>query len=154
MRSAWLRRSSRRRPSDFPVAEFSDLKRLIPYGGARLSHSRSRLPASSASQALVCRDRKPSGGCYGWLSVYRVCYDTRHLYVPQTYQQERGCRAPRPPKGGSSPKPSGSDARATQRRTASPCCQDGPAKIRLGAGAPIGTRTSAALVNVLSDSGP
>jgi hypothetical protein len=141
MRSAWLRSSMRPR-SDFPVAEFSDLKGLIPYGGAQVVAQ--QVPSSGVvgiARSRVSRP-EPDGGCYGWFSANRVTHETRHVYLHETYQPERGRRDRRPPKGGSSPNPSASDARATPQRTASPRCHDRHREIRLGDGAPIGTRRS------------
>src|SRR5262249_61171782 len=54
MRSAWLRRNSLRRPSDFPVAEFSDLKRLIPYR---------RGPGCRATGPVLPRRRNRTHAC-------------------------------------------------------------------------------------------
>ena len=117
---------------------FSDSSASSGTAGPRSSRDRSRPPASSEFLRLRVSRSEPDGSSYGWSSVHRVSYETRHLYLHETCERERRCRDRRPAEGGPSSNPSVGSARATPWRAAPPGRHDGPPEIRLSAGAPVG----------------
>ena len=81
-----------RPPFVFPVAESSDLKAPHPVQRARSRMTGPVVRRRRNSHARVCLRSEPDGGDYGRWSVHRVTYETRHLYLHETCQRERGRR--------------------------------------------------------------